>query len=140
MAVQKVFVDTSGFYSLLIRTDSHHPQAVAALEKMQNSGIRGLTTDYIIDETCTLLKARGFAHLSRSLFTLLDTSQALEFHFVAEENFCKARDFFARHLDHGYSFTDCASFVLMRELRIQQALTKDSHFSQAGFGVLLGAA
>jgi len=139
MAVQKVFVDTSGFYSLLIRTDSHHPQAVAAVREMRDSGVKAFTTDYIIDETCTLFKARGFAHLTRSLLVLFDTTQALEFHFVGEENFRKARDYFERHLDHGYSFTDCTSFILMREMRVQQALTKDAHFSEAGFTVLLGA-
>jgi predicted nucleic acid-binding protein len=45
--------------------------------------------------------------------------------------------FFRRHADHDYSFTDCASFVVMRELRLPQALTTDGHFLEAGFEALL---
>ena len=36
-----------------------------------------------------------------------------------------------------WSFTDCLSFVVMRALRLQAALTSDVHFEQAGFRVLL---
>ena len=38
-------------------------------------------------------------------------------------------------LDKSYSFTDCTSFVVMRELGIREALTTDRHFVQAGFGI-----
>ena len=44
---------------------------------------------------------------------------------------------FAEHIDHGYSFTDCASFVVMSELGIRDALTTDRHFTEAGFRALL---
>jgi predicted nucleic acid-binding protein len=36
-----------------------------------------------------------------------------------------------------WSFTDCTSFVTMRELRIADAFTSDRHFLQAGFTPLL---
>jgi predicted nucleic acid-binding protein len=45
----------------------------------------------------------------------------------------KARAWFFRHRDKDYSFTDCTSFVVMRELRVKEALTTDRHFRQAGF-------
>lgn len=44
----------------------------------------------------------------------------------------------AIHRDKDYSFTDCTSFAVMRELRLREALTTDRHFRQAGFGVLPG--
>jgi len=50
----------------------------------------------------------------------------------------KKRALFRKHADHGYSFTDCTSFVLMQELKIRDALTSDHHFVEAGFRVLLG--
>jgi predicted nucleic acid-binding protein len=137
MAAQKTFVDTSGFYSLLVKSDSRHAEAVSIVQSMRESGVKAFTSDYIIDETTTLLKARRLGHLNSKLFSLLDTAQALELHFVGEENFKRSRDYFERHSDHGYSFTDCTSFVLMRELRMHSALTKDNHFSQAGFKALL---
>jgi predicted nucleic acid-binding protein len=48
----------------------------------------------------------------------------------------KARDFFFRYRDKEFSFTDCASFVVMRELKLREALTTDHHFAQAGFTLL----
>ena len=39
--------------------------------------------------------------------------------------------------DKGWSLTDCISFALMRSEGIQDALTGDAHFDQAGFHDLL---
>jgi hypothetical protein len=56
---------------------------------------------------------------------------------VTPARFEAAKTFFRRHADHGYSFTDCTSFVTMREMRLTRVLTIDRHFQQAGFQVLL---
>lgn len=48
----------------------------------------------------------------------------------------KARAIFFRHRDKDYSFTDCTSFVVMKELRLKEALTTDRHFRQMGFALL----
>lgn len=41
-----------------------------------------------------------------------------------------------RHDERQYSFVDATSFVLMRSLRIRQALAFDGDFSAAGFAEL----
>jgi predicted nucleic acid-binding protein len=48
--------------------------------------------------------------------------------------------FFVKHLDHAWSFTDCLSFVVMKELRLRDSLTSDEHFREAGFIAMLAAA
>jgi uncharacterized protein len=40
-------------------------------------------------------------------------------------------------LDKNYSLCDAVSFILMREHRINEALTTDKHFVQEGFVRLL---
>jgi predicted nucleic acid-binding protein len=45
----------------------------------------------------------------------------------------KARGLFFRYRDKDFSFTDCTSFIVMRELKLREALTTDHHFLQAGF-------
>ena len=47
-----------------------------------------------------------------------------------------ARDIFFRYLDKSYSFTECTSFVVMRELKLKDALTTDRHFRQMGFNIV----
>ena len=42
-----------------------------------------------------------------------------------------------KHDDPTWSFTDCLSFVVMKDLRLRDALTKDAYFDQAGFVALL---
>ena len=42
-------------------------------------------------------------------------------------------DLLARRADKNWSLTDCISFVVMEEEGIQEALTIDRHFEQAGF-------
>jgi len=39
--------------------------------------------------------------------------------------------------DKDWSLTDCASFVIMTERRITEALTHDRHFEQNGYRALL---
>jgi hypothetical protein len=57
--------------------------------------------------------------------------------WIGIEHFEAAKALFRKHADHGYSFTDCASFVVMDKLRIRDALTSDHHFVEAGFRILL---
>ena len=48
----------------------------------------------------------------------------------------KARAIFFRYRDKDFSFTDCTSFAVMRELKIHEVLTTDRHFVQMGFTTL----
>lgn len=43
---------------------------------------------------------------------------------------------FVERPDKRYSLTDCLSFVVMRRLKLNTALTLDRHFAQEGFEVL----
>ncbi len=133
----RVFIDTSGFYSVLDSRDVHHEHAKRCLSFSKNNPVGFVTTDYILDETATLLKARGLGHLTGRFFTLVHDSRALNIVFIDRELFRKTQAYFTQYSDHAYSFTDCSSFMVMRDLGIEQALTHDRHFTEAGFEVLL---
>jgi predicted nucleic acid-binding protein len=98
---------------------------------------RAVTTDYIIDETATLLRARGLTRLLTEFFRLTEESQALTTEWVTPDRFAASRKFMLKHLDQEFSFTDCVSFVVMKELRLTDALATDNHFRIAGFNPLL---
>lgn len=132
-----IFVDTSGLYALLIRGDTSHDDAGKVLHSARKSKRRFVTTDYVLDETATLLKARGFSHLLAQVFDAIEQSGVCRVEWTDADRFFATRAFFLKHADQAWSFTDCLSFQVMKQLRLREALTKDAHFQSAGFEVLL---
>jgi len=132
-----VFVDTSGFYALLVRRDDRHQQASRLLQEAGPRRGRFVTTDYVLDETATLLKARGHGHLVPVLLETVFASAACTVHWTDADRFRATCDFFLKHEDQAWSFTDCLSFVVMNDRRLRDSLTKDDHFREAGFQPLL---
>ena len=131
------FVDTSGFYALLIRDDHAHTRASELLARAAGSRGGFVTTDYVLDETATLLRARGHGHLTEAFFEAVFTSLACQIQWIDPDAFARTRRFFWKHRDQPWSFTDCLSFVVMRALGLHDALTTDAHFRQAGFNPAL---
>jgi len=133
----EIFVDTSGFYALVVKDDDKHAAAQRAMRDARRRKRLFVTTDYVLDETATLLKARGFVHLLRPMFEIMDASQAFRIEWTDSERFHANQAFFLKHADQAWSFTDCLSFLVMSELSLREALTKDAHFQRAGYSVLL---
>jgi predicted nucleic acid-binding protein len=52
---------------------------------------------------------------------------------VDEPLLLSAWEYFQQHTDKSFSLADGASFVVMRERGIEQALAFDRHFTRAGF-------
>ena len=137
MASDAIFADASFFFALAARRDGAHSSAVSQFGALLRKQRRIVTTDYVVDEALTLTKARTNASVAVALLDRIERSEVIELEFVNAARFDLAKVFFRKHSDHGYSFTDCASFVVMREMEITDALTTDRHFLEAGFRPLL---
>ena len=133
----EIFIDTSGFYALLVRGDDQHDRAVDFMQQAAERRGRFVTTDYVLDETATLFMARGSSKLLPRLFERVFGSKACRVIWMDGDRFEKTRQLFLKNVKRRWSFTDCASFTVMRELRLREALTKDAHFKAAGFTALL---
>jgi uncharacterized protein len=140
MTSKRVFGDTSFFFALVAKRDPAHRPAVMAYEKLLRGGARVVTTDYIVEETLTLTKARIDAPTTSALLDRIERSEAIDLEMLGGGRFLASKLYFRKHADHGYSFTDCTSFVVMQELQIRAALTTDRHFKEAGFEMLLPTA
>ncbi len=134
---RETFIDTSGFYALLVKRDDMHEMAARVLDKAAKQRARFVTTDYVLDETVTLLCARGHAHLVAPFLESTLKSQACTIDWMNPDRFAQAAAILSKHLDQGYSFTDCVSFATMKARSLRDALTKDEHFKKAGFVALL---
>ncbi len=71
--------------------------------------------------------------------TDLQESSDVEVVYVNERLHRAALRLLQKRLDKAWTLCDAVSFVLMRELKIEEALTTDHHFDQAGFARLLNA-
>lgn len=95
-----------------------------------------LTTDYVIDETLTLLRTRLGLDAAEEWWHMVAASRRVRHEPIDGNRAERARAIFFRYRDKDFSFTDCTSFAIMRELRLRAALTTDRHFRQAGFDLV----
>lgn len=131
-----VFVDTAGWMACADGSDPAHARAGAARDEALEKGNLLVTTDYVLDETLTLIRMRLSLAAAEKWWSQLEGSSRVRWEWIGVTRAEKARRVFFRHRDKNYSFTDCTSLVVMQELRLKQALTTDRHFRQMGFEIL----
>jgi uncharacterized protein len=131
-----LFVDTAGWVACADAADPAHKQAAAARDHWLDQGGLLVTTDYVADETLTFLRLRLGLDAAEAWWQQVDGSSRLRWEFVTLTRTDKARALFFRYRDKEFSFTDCVSFIVMRELKLREVLTTDHHFAQAGFTLL----
>ena len=130
--IQSIFVDTGAWYAAMVRKDRDHE---AAKQFLKSNTLPLITSDYVMDETVTLLLTRvGHSYAVRFL-DMLQTSQKTQLIYLTPTQIAATVNLFREREDKGWSFTDCSSFVLMQEYQIQVAFAFDEHFRQAGFQV-----
>lgn len=128
-----VFADTAGWMACADAADPAHRAVVAARDAWLKAGGVFVTTDYIVDETLTLIRMRIGPAAAEAWWRQVDSSSRVRWETITGGRAEKARSLFFRYADKDFSFTDCTSFVVMRELRLHEALTTDHHFVQMGF-------
>jgi uncharacterized protein len=134
-----MFVDTSGWASLLVNTQPYYAQADQHFRYAVQQRQRIITSNYVIAELVALLNSP--LRISRSrIFEIIEAIKTVPYvqTFHIDEstdslawNLCKSRS------DKAWSLVDCSSFVIMQQMGLQTALTTDQHFEQAGFVRLL---
>lgn len=116
--------------------DPDHDRARMFRDGWLRSGGRLLSTDFVLDETLTLLRVRLGLDAAECWWNQIEGSSRLVWEWIDPERADKARHWFFRWRDKAFSFTDCTSFIVMKEHRLRTALTSDHHFAQAGFEVV----
>ena len=139
MAANDVFMDSAGFLALWDAGDEHHRNAVRLQKELVAKRRRFLTTDYVVDETVTLLLVRHSHAAAVDFLETIERSEALHLEWIGAVRFPAATSLFRKHADKKWSFTDCVSFAVMHQLKIREAFTTDHYFKQAGFVPLLKA-
>jgi predicted nucleic acid-binding protein len=113
--------------------DKYHLAAKRSFSTLLDQSVAFLVTDYIIAETLTLMQGR-LGHRKTVAFGewLLNAPQVQQARLDVDL-WNDAWHLFKKYDDKAFSFTDCASFVVMRRERLVDAFTFDHHFTQMGF-------
>lgn len=124
-----IFVDTGAWYASYVPWDAHSAKATSWTRSNTEELV---TTDYVINEVVTLLRARGQGRLAIEAGNDLWASRFAQIEFVTRDDLAHSWELFCRYEDKRWSFTDCTSFVVMKRLGIVTAFAFDVHFRQFG--------
>ena len=130
--MKRLFVDTGAWYALVDKKDPDHSAAAAFF---RNNKIPLLTTNFIFDETVTLLRRRLGWTIAAEFGRRLKDSGFTHLVAVRREDEDKAWNLFLKYKDQEFSYTDCTSFVVMESFRIRNAFSFDGHFRTMNFQV-----
>lgn len=130
-----IFVDTAGWGHYLDRAQPLHQAALSVVQKINKRKGRLITTNYVINELVVLLERR--MHFPRKRLIQV-VNQVLSSPFVNiihidETQHRAAWAMLEKYDDKEWSLVDAASFVVMQQFGLTEALTTDHHFSQASF-------
>jgi uncharacterized protein len=132
--MKPVFADTSYYLALVNRNDPRHN---LALERGDDVLGRIFVTEYVLVELGSALSHPSDRPVFLELIDDLLKQESITIVPASQALFSQGVALFAARPDKEWSLVDCISFVVMKQRRLQEALTTDRHFVQAGFRALL---
>lgn len=135
-----IFVDTSAFIALLDKDESFHAKCKDFFVELSKSDLDNVlvTTDYVLSELFTWMRCTKHEPVAKVVNFLKDFKVSdIELVGITKPVFDDAFELMVKFNDQYFSFTDCVSFVVMKDLNAKEALTLDKHFKIAGFNNLL---
>ena len=128
-----IFVDTSAFLARYLSRDQRHKDAVQGWKALAQRSWKCYTSNFVLDETFTLLARRSSYSFAADRARSLYASASLEIVRPSNEDELEALALFEKFADQDVSFTDCVSFALMKKHGVRRAFAFDRHFRDAGF-------
>jgi uncharacterized protein len=132
-----LFADTGYWIALLDPQDSLNDKAKALSREHFQATV--MTSEMVLTEVLNHFskRGRGLRIAALMLVNSLRDSPSIEVLPQTPELFQQALQLYSQRLDQAWSHTDCASFVIMQQRGIVEALAYDKHFEQAGFRALM---
>ena len=132
-----IFLDTAYINALVNTRDQWHDAAVQWQRKLSADKRRLVTTEFVLVEIADGLAAVRFRGQAVQVIATLQASSLVEIIPASSQLFTAALELYRSRGDKDWGLTDCASFVVISERGLSEALTTDDHFRQAGLRALL---
>jgi predicted nucleic acid-binding protein len=134
MNLSEWFADTGYWLAWLNREDDLHERAHRFDRHLP---ARLFTTEAVLLEVGNALARPPLRARAVAFFARIGANSRIVIVPVDAPHFRRAVNLYAERPDQGWRLVDCASFVVMRDRGIAEALSYDQHFVQAGFRALL---
>lgn len=129
--MNRVFVDTGGFYASLNRRDAYHREAVRLFRWAQREHWFLFTTNFVLAESHALILARMGRNRAWNFLQAIITGSTNVIR-AEEADERRARATIEQYQDKEFSYCDAVSFAIMERLDIREAIAFDDHFRQYG--------
>lgn len=135
--MRRVFADTGYWIALFDPHDTLNRKAVECSKILTNVTIH--PSEMVLAEFLNHFAKRG-QFLKRAAVHFIQVVQKNPVMRITPQTsalYQQAFLLYAQRADQAWSLTDCASFCIMRQLGITEALAYDKHFEEAGFIALM---
>jgi uncharacterized protein len=129
--MNRVFVDTGGFYASLNRRDAYHREAVRLFRRAQREHWFLCPTNFVLAESHALILARMGRNRAWNFLQAIITGSTNVIR-AEEADERRARAIIEQYQDKEFSYCDAVSFAIMERLDIREAVAFDDHFRQYG--------
>ena len=134
--IRRVFADTSFLVSYYNEHDRNHKDARAITKSLEGENILWVISDYIFDEFLTVLLVRRNKQFAIEIGQAILDDPNISVVIIEKEVFNKAWKLFRRNKNQVWSFTDSTSYILIKKLKITEAVSFDQHFREFGVKLL----
>jgi uncharacterized protein len=131
------FIDTVYCHALVNARDQWRPAALRWERWLDTARPRHVTTEFVLVEFANGLAAVRFRRQALLAVAAIRSNPRVEVVPASTKLLDSALSLYQDRPDKDWSLTDCASFIVMAERGLTDALTSDEHFRQAGFRPLL---
>jgi predicted nucleic acid-binding protein len=132
-----VFADASFYTALINRRDAYHGTALQWQRALVASHTRVVTTEAVLWEVLNGCAAAALRATALDLYIQVHQNASIEVVGISPVDTSSALQLYQMRSDKAWGITDCFSFRVMQQRGLQQALSADHHFEQAGFVALL---
>ena len=129
-----VFIDTVYWLALVNKNDHWHKQALEWSTRIADPLV---TTDAVLTEVADALCRADRRRWAVDVIEAIRSDRTITSVPGSVKLFTESFKLYTARPDKDWSLTDCMSFVVMKNRKIEQALTADTHYVQAGFRALL---
>lgn len=132
-----IFVDTSALIALGNQQDRYHEMAMNQFKLCRQKAHQFITTNGVLLEFMNAFGTVKYRAIGLKIVDEILSSEHWTVIFIDQALTDMGIDLFRQRMDKDWGLVDCISMIVAEQNNIQDIMTADHHFEQAGFNCLL---